>query len=328
MSFAVHSKPSPDPGVNLPFCLLTGASGFIGSAFLSRALDNGWSVRVLTRRPNDWPSQAGLEVVEGDLANTQDWAQAVQGVQVLVHAAAEIKDPALMPLVNVQGPTRLLDAAVKAGVKRWVQLSSVGAYGPVQAGVVTEECLDRPAGPYEASKTDFDNVLKNAASIHGLEVCIVRPSNVYGTGMRNQSIGQMINAIRKGMFAFIGPPGASANYVHVEDVVQTLALCVERPQAAHQTYIVSAWATMEDMVSGLAAGAGTAPPKRRICLPMARCLAVLFQWIPRWPLTLSRVQAMSMRSRYSTEKIERELGWRLSVPVKEGMRQFARDLHP
>lgn len=308
--------------------LLTGASGFIGAAFLRQVLSQGFRVRVLTRRPNDWSSQAGLEVFEGDLTNTKDWQEAVQGVQVVVHAAAEIKDPALMPMVNVQGPSRLFDAAVKAGVKRWVQLSSVGAYGPVHAGVVNEEYVDRPAGPYETSKTDFDELLKHAANIHGIEVCIVRPSNVYGPGMRNQSIGQMINAIRKGWFAFIGPSGASANYVHVDDVVQALALCVERPQAAHQTYIVSAWATMEDMVSGLAAGAGIAPPKRRISLPLAKCLAGLFQWTPRWPLTLSRVQAMSMRSRYSTEKIERELGWMLSVPVKEGMQKFARDIQP
>jgi nucleoside-diphosphate-sugar epimerase len=264
----------------------------------------------------------------GDFASVNDWNQAVNGVDVVVHAAAEIKDPALMPVVNVLGPERLLQAAVNAGVKRWVQLSSVGAYGPVHAGVVTEEWLDQASGPYEASKTEFDDLLKHESNIHGIEVCIVRPSNVYGPGMRNQSIGQMIHAIRKGLFAFIGPSGASANYVHVDDVVQALALCVERPQAAHQNYIVSAWATMEDMVSGLAAGAGIAPPKRRIFLPMAKCFAVLFQWIPRWPLTMSRVQALSTRSRYSTEKIERELGWRLSVPVKEGMRQFARDIHP
>jgi nucleoside-diphosphate-sugar epimerase len=306
---------------------LTGASGFIGAAFLRQVLSQGFRVRVLTRRPNDWSSQAGLEVFEGDLANTKEWEQAVQGVQVVVHAAAEIKDPALMPLVNVQGPSCLFDAAVKAGVKRWVQLSSVGAYGAVQTGVVTEECLDRPAGPYEASKTDFDELLKQAANIHGIEVCTVRPSNVYGPGMRNQSVVQMINAIRKGLFAFIGPPGASANYVHVDDVVQALELCVEKPQAAHQTYIVSAWATMEEMVSGLASGAGIAPPKRRMSLPLAMCLAGLFKWLPRWPLTQSRVQAMSMRSCYSTLKIERELGWRLSVPVKEGMYQFARDIH-
>jgi nucleoside-diphosphate-sugar epimerase len=144
--------------------------------------------------------------------------------------------------------------------------------------------------------------------------------------MRNQSVQQMLNAIRKNIFAFVGPEGASANYVHVQDVVQALDLCVSHPKAANQTFVVSAWARMEDMVSGLAAGVGLATPFRRIPLPMATLLAKTMQWWPRWPLTLSRVQAMSVRARYSTEKIQKELGWKLTVPVKEGMRDFARDL--
>jgi nucleoside-diphosphate-sugar epimerase len=308
--------------------LITGATGFIGAAFLKRALTMGWHVRVLTRKSNNWPSQHGIEIVVGDLASTQDWSPVVAGVHVIVHAAAEIKDPALMQKVNVLGPTQLLHAAVNAGVKRWVQLSSVGAYGVVQEGVVREDWSDHPSGQYEVSKSKFDELLKRTTSNEGINICILRPSNVYGPGMRNQSITQMTNAIRKGVFAFIGSPGASANYVHVDDVVQALELCIEHPQAAHQIYIVSAWATMEDMVSGLSAGAGIATPKRRMWLLLAMCLAGLFKWLPRWPLTLSRVKAMSMRSSYSTEKIEHELGWRLSVPVKEGMQQFAKNMQP
>lgn len=311
---------------NSRLMLITGASSFIGAAFLKRALTMGWHIRVLTRKSINWPSQPGLEVVDGDLVSTQDWSRIVADVHVIVHTAAEIKDSALMQAVNVVGPTQLLNAAVNAGVKLWVQLSSVGAYGVVKEGVVSEDWSDHPAGPYEVSKSEFDEVLKRTSSDEGINICILRPSNVYGPGMRNQSIWQMINAIRKGIFAFIGSPGASANYVHVNDVVQALELCVERPQAANQIYIVSAWATMEDMVSALSAGAGVAPPKHRMPLLLARCLAGLFKWMPRWPLTLSRVHAMSIRSRYSTEKIERELGWRLSVPVKEGMQKFARDI--
>lgn len=307
--------------------LITGASGFIGAAFLKRALAMGWHVRVLTRKLNNWPSQSGLELVYGDLANTQDWSRVVAGVDVIVHAAAEIKDIDLMRAVNVLGPTRLLHAAINAGVKRWVQLSSVGAYGVVQEGVVREDWRDNPLGTYEVSKSEFDEILIKTSSSEGINICILRPSNVYGPGMRNQSIGQMTKAIRKGVFAFIGPHGASANYVHVDDVVQALVLCVEQPQAGHQIYIVSAWATMEDMVSGLSAGASITSPRRRMSLVLATCLAKLLKWLPRWPLTLSRVQAMSTRSRYSTEKIEHELGWSVSVPVKEGMRLLAKDMH-
>lgn len=308
--------------------LLTGASGFIGAAFLKRALSEGLRIRVVTRNLNNWVLHPNLEIIEGDLSSAQDWSRAVEGVNVVVHAAAEIKSLTLMRIVNVEGSMQLLDAAIRAGVKRWVQLSSVGAYGPVQAETITEEYSDQPVGPYEISKADFDKVLRKTAKNQEIEVCIIRPSNVYGPGMRNQSIRQMIGAIRKRVFLFVGPPGASANYVHVTDVVQALMLCVEKPQAANQTFIVSAWATMEEMVEGITAGVGMALPVHRIHLRWAMCLAVAFAWFPRWPLTLNRVQAMSLRSRYNTQKIENYLGWKLSMSVKEGMQRFARDFHP
>jgi len=306
--------------------LLTGASGFIGSSFLRLALARGHHVRVVTRSPEKWRSECNVEVFCGDFETMRDWRRAVRNVDVIVHAAAEIIDMSKMPAVNIHGPDRLLQEAVKSGVKRWVQLSSVGSYGPIESGLVSEDSPDNPSDPYEVSKAAFDRILKQASQDRGIEVCIVRPSNVYGPGMRNQSIEQMLSAMRKNFFAFVGPEGASANYVHVQDVVQALDLCVNHPKAANQTYIVSAWATMEEMVSGLASGAGLNPPSRRIPLRVATVLAKAMQWWPRWPLTLSRVQAMSSRSRYSTKKIEKELGWKLTVPVKEGMREFVRDL--
>jgi len=305
--------------------LLTGASGFIGSAFLKSALRNEWFIRVLTRNPCDWPPQPGLEVVEGDFLSTLDWTQALHNVTVVVHTAAELKEANLMSLVNVESPKHLLQAAVNAGVKRWVQLSSVGAYGRVYSGVVTEEWPDNPSGSYEASKTEFDELLWQFAQNNCIEVSIVRPSNVYGNGMRNQSIKQMLLAIRMGIFAFIGPLGASANYVHVNDVVQALDLCVTEPQAANQVYIVSSWSTMEDMVQGLVSGANLKYPRIRINLRLAKLLAFAFKWWPGCPLTLSRVKAISSLVHYSTQKIEIQLGWKLTVPLKEGMIQFARD---
>ncbi len=305
---------------------LTGASGFIGSQFLRLVLQRGCQVKVLSRDPGQWETNTSIAVYEGDLSREINWTRALMGVSVIVHMAAEIRDKNAMQLVNFDGPSRLLNAAIDAGVHRWVQLSSVGTYGAVRDGIVDEHWDDCPEGLYEKTKSDFDLALIEASKSSHLEVCIVRPSNVYGPGMRNQSVQQMLNAIRKNIFAFVGPEGASANYVHVQDVVQALDLCVSHPKAANQTFVVSAWARMEDMVSGLAAGVGLATPFRRIPLPMATLLAKTMQWWPRWPLTLSRVQAMSVRARYSTEKIQKELGWKLTVPVKEGMRDFARDL--
>ena len=303
---------------------LTGASGFIGSKFLHQALEAGYQVRVFTRNANSFQQTNSLEVYQGDLTKECDWSAALLGVDVVVNAAGEFLDKDAMRLVNFDGPDRLLKTAINVGVRRWIQLSSVGAYGRVREGVVDESWKDLPIGYYEKTKSDFDLELIEISRLSNLEVCIVRPSNVYGCSMRNQSIQQMLSAIQKGLFAFVGPKGASANYVHVNDVVQALQLCICNGKAANQIFIISAWATIEDMAAGLANGLGLEPPVKRIPLQLAHALATLMQFWSKWPLTKSRVQAMSSTSRYNTKKIERELGWKLTVPVKEGMQKFSR----
>ena len=305
---------------------LTGGSGFVGSKFLDETLKVGCDVRVLSRKPNLYKRGNSLEVYQGDLTDECDWTVALSGVDVVVNIAGEVQDKDAMQSVNFEGPLRLLNAAIEAGVRRWVQLSSVGAYGRVLKGVVDENWNDCPTGHYENTKSNFDLALIEASRLTSLEVCILRPSNVYGSGMSNQSIEQMLSAMRKKLFAFIGPKGASANYVHVNDVVQAIQLGIDSPKAINQIYIVSAWATMEDMVSGLANGAGLDPPAIRAPLQLAHGLASVMQIWPKWPLTMSRVQALSSRSQYSTKKIETELGWKLTVPVEEGMRQFSQEL--
>jgi nucleoside-diphosphate-sugar epimerase len=302
---------------------MTGASGFIGKVLLAQLLSAGWKVRVLTREPQKWSVSASVDIFAGDLVETRDWSGFLLGVDVVINAAAEIRQPELMMAVNVQGPERLLHAALVAGVRRWVQLSSVGAYGPIFEGCVDELTPERPVGPYENSKTIFDRLLCEEAKQSQLQVCIVRPSNVYGPGMVNQSLFQMMNMIRRGWFAYIGPPGASANYVHVNDVVNALLLCASLPQAAGKIYNVSNWASIEGLVEAMARGMGVSAPSRRWNLSFVMWLATTFQWIPRWPLTASRVRALSGRARYSTKLIEHDLGWRTTVSVDRGMQELS-----
>ncbi len=307
---------------------VTGASGFIGKVLLAQLLSAGWKVRVLTREPQKWIESASVDVFAGDLVETHNWSGFLLGVDVVIHAAAEIRRCEVMMAVNVQGPERLLNAALAAGVRRWVQLSSVGAYGPFFEGCVDELTPERPLGPYEKTKTLFDQLLRVAAKQSQLQVCIVRPSNVYGPGMVNQSLFQMMNMIRRGWFAYMGPAGASANYVHVDDVVSALLLCAALPQAAGKTYNVSDWTSIEEMVEAMARGMGVSAPTRRLSLGLMMLMARSLQWLPRWPLTVARVRAMSGRARYSTQQIEQDLGWRVSVPVVQGMQELSAKNRP
>ena len=163
----------------------------------------------------------------------------VCGVDVIVNIAAELDPNSSSNSVNFSGPASLLNFARHAGVKRWVQLSSVGVYGPQKNGLVTENWPLSPINNYECSKASFDKHLISYCNSFDIDYCIIRPSNVYGPGMRNQSLSNLLSSIRNNTFCFIGPAGSSANYVHVNDVVSALSLSITHPNARNKVFNVS-----------------------------------------------------------------------------------------
>jgi nucleoside-diphosphate-sugar epimerase len=219
---------------------ITGASGFIGAALLQRHLARGDAVRCLTRSPARRAAPSGGAIwMTGDLASPDDGLiRFTDGLDVLYHAAAEIRDPARMQAVNVDGTRALLDAAA-GRIGRWVQLSSAGVYGRHRAGAVLEETPLAPVGIYESTKAAADALVIEAAQ-HGClgSAVVLRPSIVFGEGMPNQSIAQMARMIEHGLFFFIGAPGASANYVHRDNVVDALVLCVSSAQSPERSAVV------------------------------------------------------------------------------------------
>lgn len=300
---------------------LTGGRGFIGARLVRRLIAQGVKLRILGRRRSpDVP--AGVEFIEGDLTlpNT-DLIRFVDGADVVCHCAGEIRDEGKMQAVNVEGTRRLISAA-RHRVGRWVQLSSVGAYGPVHSGRVTEECPEAPTGEYERTKTAADFLVRDSAIRGDFAAVIVRPSIVYGPAMRNRSLFQLIRAIDSGLFCFVGPPGASANYIHVDNVVDALIRSAATPQADGRTYIVSDHCTLEDFVGMIAACLGRPAPRFRIPTWVARSAVFAGGWIPGFPLTASRVRALTCRAVYSTHRIETELGYAPLISMEEGLRQM------
>ena len=244
---------------------------------------------------------------------------------MLYHCAAELRDADAMEKTNVTGTANLLDAAA-GEVGRWVQLSSTGLYGAVRNGEVREETEIRPNNPYERSKAAADALVLDAAERRGLSCVLLRPSNVYGADMPNQSLFQLIRMIDKGLFFFIGPRGAMANYVHVENVVDALLACGQAslPQNG-RAYIVSDHCTLETFVGIIAAHLGRAAPGLRLSEPVARVVAHLFGSIPGFPLKSSRVAALTDRTVYRTDRIVRELGYRNRITLEQGLGEMVRE---
>jgi nucleoside-diphosphate-sugar epimerase len=282
---------------------ITGGNGFIGRILVQKHLAQGDSVRVLSRY--DDVEEEGVEVVVGDLTQNGNYlGKLVNGVDVIYHCAGEVSDQDKMSDLHIDGTRRLAEAAKKR-VGRWVQLSSVGAYGPCRSGVVTEQTPEAPVNTYEATKTKSDNIVKQS----GIPYVILRPSIVFGETMTNQSLFQMLKMIGKGLFFYIGKPGATANYVHVDDVVEALYLCATDSRAAGKIFNLSQTTSIESMVAALMAGGRLDGRVHRLPYLPVQTLAVLFGWLPGFPLTRARVAALTGRCRYTPNRIEQELGF-------------------
>jgi len=298
---------------------ITGGTGFIAKKLVLCHLARGDAVRVLSRRP---PAQSGLPAAVGhwqsDLVSSVDIRPFVAGADVLYHCAGEVRNTGLMEMVHVEGTLKLIDAAA-GRIGRWVQLSSVGAYGKQRSGVVTEESPLNPCGTYEVTKVKSDSLVASAAANGAFDYVIVRPSNVYGLEMSNRSLFSLISMIQRGLFFFIGKTGASANYIHVNNVVEALVLCARSPHAPGHAYNVSDHRSMEHFVGAIAKGLGMHMPRIRLPETPVRLLAKLASAVPGMALTEARIDALTNRTVYPSTRIERELGYQHAVSMENGL---------
>lgn len=316
----------PAASSDSPYALVTGASGFIGRHLVARLLASGWRVAVLTRRPGRaFPE--GVRVHVGDLSTGDGLSIALfDDVQVLFHCAGEVEHAGAMRGVHVEGTRRLLGCLAERPVWRplhWVQLSSVGAYGPPARGernrCVTEETPEHPVGEYEMTKTEADRLVREAAPVAGFSYTILRPSNVVGPGMPNASMRGLISMIRRRLYFHIGAPGAVATYVHVDDVVSALVACAVRPESAGQVFNLSSDCPLDAVVHQIARSAGVRPPRLRVPETVVRAVVRAAGRLLALPLTSARIDALVNRTRYPSDRIEDALGFRFARPMPAGI---------
>ena len=298
---------------------ITGGSGFIGKQLVNHHIRQGDQVRLLSRKPplKDISPQYFL----GDLSNPDvDLSNFVDNVDILYHCAGEVNNKSLMQELHVDGTQRLVDAA-QGKVGRWVQLSSVGAYGICRGGVITEDSKDQPIGIYEQTKTDADEIVKNS----GMPFVILRPSNVFGNNMPNQSLRGLLHAVRKGLFFFIGRENQSlVNYIHVEDVIHALVYCGSDEQALGNVFNLSQLTTVENMIASFASGMKSNKKILRLPEGVVRAVVGVFGWISRFPLTSSKVDALTGRCIYNSTKIQKVLKFKYSMTLEERFELFAK----
>ncbi|MCD7040371.1 NAD(P)-dependent oxidoreductase [Pseudomonas sp. MAFF 311095] len=294
--------------------LVLGANGFIGKAFVDKLISKGIQVRALTRTGLK-DIKESIETIIGDLTSKDfDFKALVYGCDVVVNCAGETQDDALMYALHVQATVNLLEAVAclcRTGREiHWVQLSSVGAYGgSKESKVVTEETPTNPSGTYEVTKTMADTLIMACNENSGFSYTILRPSNVFGRDMTNESLRQLGRVVKKRVFFFVGFSPSIATYIHVDDVVSALYLCAIDSRAKGHIFNVSNDCPLKELITGIAEALGVPPPRLTLPERPVRIGVAVVAKLFKLPVTQKRIDALVRRTTYPTDKLSSVLGF-------------------
>jgi dihydroflavonol-4-reductase len=303
--------------------LVTGATGFVGSAVALALAAKGHRLRLLTRTGSDRRNLAGLETAEtviGDLTDPPSIARAVAGCRYVVHVAADyriwVPDPDAMMRANVDGTVATIRAAQSAGVERIIHCSSVAALGLSQDGSPANEAtaVDPAAivGVYKKSKYLAEQAARDLAR-QGAPVVIVNPAAPVGPrDIRPTPTGRMIRDAASGRLPAYVDTGL--NVVHVDDVAQGHVLALEGGRIGEGYILGGENLLLRDLLELVASLAGRRPPRIKLAVeavwPLAVAMEAMARVLPFEPMvTRDHLRMARKRMFFSSDKAIAELGY-------------------
>lgn len=304
--------------------LVTGATGFVGSAVLRELLAQGRQVRVLVRPSSDRSNLHGLEVemAEGDLRDPLSLSRAVADCEAVFHVAADYRlwarEPDELYQSNVTGTLNLLAAAVDAGVERIVYTSSVAVLGIVPGGYAsTEETavnLDAMIGHYKRSKFIAEDQVRRRIASDAWPVVIVNPSTPIGPrDVRPTPTGRLVLDSACGRIpAFVD---TGLNVVHVDDVAAGHLLALEHGTVGERYILGGQDLTLEAILAQVAMLCGRAAPRIRLPhlavmpIAMASELWCLLRGTGEPLATVDGVRMARKKMYFNSSKAQQQLGF-------------------
>lgn len=303
--------------------LITGATGFVGSAVLRCLLHSGHEMQALVRPGSDRRNLAGLPVrcFEGDLTDPESLRKAMIGCDTLFHVAADYRlwtpDPEICYRTNVEGTRSIMDAALAARVKRIVYTSSVAVLGLPPDGSPGNESenvsIDQMTGHYKRSKYLAEQAVRAMVVERGLPAVIVNPSTPIGPrDVRPTPTGQMIREAARGRIPAYLDTGL--NLVHVDDVAQGHLLAFERGVVGERYILGGENMALRDILTEIGRLTGRPAPRYRLSpnlvLPLAYVTEGWARITRREPLlTVAGVKLAKNRMFFSSEKARKHLGY-------------------
>lgn len=316
--------------------LVTGGNGFVGRHLVAALLARGDRVRVLALPGEDaiWLEHRGAEVCRSDIRDAGSLAALPRGADAVLHLAAMMD--VWRPLgdyraVNVTGTENVARAALAAGVRRFVHMSSSSVYGMGHGRPVDESFPLAPfRDPYPVTKAEGDLAIQRLIRERKLPAVIIRPDQIFGPG-DHLHFGAMADRLRAGRGILVGKGGNFMPFVYVDDVVRGLLLGLDRDTAPGHAYNITndQPLTQRQMLTAIAEETGADPPAR--CVPYRALYAAgylaerLASLVPsaqpgaRPPVTRLGVAFLGTDNRYSISRARSELGYRPAVGLRDGV---------
>lgn len=322
--------------------LITGATGLLGSHIAEQLRRAGEPVRALVRQGSDTralESFGGVELVQGDVTDSESITAAMKDVTTVYHAAAAVGDWGnwenyFVP-VTIGGTANMIDAAARANVKRFLHVSSISAYGhPNGKGMVLDETA--PLGVnlhkwsyYSRAKVQAEELVWAAHEKGDIPATVVKPSWLYGPRDR-ASMPRIIKALRAGKGKLLGNGANRLNLTYAGNEAEGCILAATKDCALGQNYNLSCDGviTQSEYFNSIAECIGAKPVTKKVPYAIAYQAAFWMEFFghlvrKKTPPLVTRysVWLIGRECFFSEEKARRELGWKATVSYEEGIQR-------
>jgi len=318
-----------------PQVLVTGANGYTGYQMCKYLTGRDVPTRGMYWEPDGRPtfSDNGLELVAGDLRDRESLKRALDGVETVYNIAALYRPTNVAKKMfwdsNVEGVRNIIELAAEAGVKRFVQCSTIGVHGHVENPPANEEAPIKPDDYYQYTKLKGEELSRDLGGELGLKVSIVRPAAIYGPlETRFLKLPKLINS---GKFIMFGDGNVLYHFIHINDLCDAFILCATRDEAVGQTYIIADdhAITLNEIVEIISEALGVPRPTRKMPLFVLNWTSVLcefgckpFKISP--PLHRRRASWFSHTRSFDISKARRELDYEPKVCPENGLKEMVK----
>lgn len=308
--------------------LVTGGTGFIGSALIRRLTERGWKVRALVRHdPIPQALPQSTELMYGDIVDSNSVRRAVEGTNAVFHLAAKLHIDNPAPElrkeyqdVNTTGTSTIVSAVKTLNVPRLIFFSTINVYGPSDPEqMLDEDSPPRPQSVYAQTKLEGEQT-----ALEGSPCVVLRLAAVYGPGMKGNYV-RLYDMLKRGRFVYVGKGNNLRTLIYIDDVCDAAILSAEHPLAINRIFNLTDGSvhTLREIVNAICFASGRRPPRLSVPKPVvyfaARIVEACFGALNRNPpIGRHTVDKLVEQCAVSGSRIQNEIGFHPTIDLVRG----------